>query len=150
MTTKGVAVIRSDQQEHTEIDWLLQLNESSVPQRPGTARRGQHPKHHGCVTARFRVRPDCPPELRHGIFAEPNEYAALIRFSNGRVWDDRKRDAHGMAVKLLLNENLLGVQFASDGQDFVLVDSETFFTGDPAEYRLVNEATLSRSRFASI
>ena len=63
--------------------------------------RGQHPKQHGCVRADFIVEPDLPETLRHGVFREPRTYRALIRFSNGRQWDDTKPDVHGMAVKLL-------------------------------------------------
>ena len=34
-------------------------------------RRGQHPKHHGCVDAEFVVRGDIPDVYRIGIFNEP-------------------------------------------------------------------------------
>src|SRR5229473_2489214 len=64
-------------------------------------RRGQHPKQHGCVRADFIVLPDLPDALRHGVFREPRTYRTLIRFSNGRQWDDTKPDVHGMAIKLL-------------------------------------------------
>src|SRR4051812_29033259 len=64
-------------------------------------RRDQHPKHHGCVRAEFRVDNNLPEPLRHGLFQPGAKYDALIRFSNGKGDDDRKGDAHGMAVKLL-------------------------------------------------
>src|SRR5262245_39604073 len=61
--------------------------------------RGQHMKAHGCVRARIVVPSGLPDSLRHGVFAEPREFNAYIRFSNGKGRDDRKGDAHGMAIK---------------------------------------------------
>ena len=43
--------------------------------------RAQHPKGHGAIPARFIVGPDVPQAHRVGLFAQPGEYAALIRFS---------------------------------------------------------------------
>src|SRR5271166_4996452 len=61
----------------------------------------QHPKQHGCVRARFVVAKGLADELRHGLFAQERAYDAWIRFSNGSQRDDRKPDAHGMAIKLM-------------------------------------------------
>ena len=119
---------------------LLELNLGKVERQPGLARRAQHPKHHGCVAARFVVHADIPVELRAGLFAEPASHVALVRFSNGRSADDRRNDAHGMAIKLLDVGGDAGTV-----QDFVLVDHETFFTGDPDTYMLVHSALLGRS-----
>ncbi|MGH6841493.1 MAG: hypothetical protein ACREDV_05290, partial [Methylocella sp.] len=47
------------------------------------ARRGVHPKDHGCVQARFTVNSDIPEKYRAGVFAKPGKtYDAWIRFSN--------------------------------------------------------------------
>ncbi|MGZ8311465.1 MAG: hypothetical protein ACXWUR_05320, partial [Allosphingosinicella sp.] len=70
------------------IDDLVRDNLRNVADRQEPARRGPHPKAHGCVTATFRVLPDLPEDLRKGLFARPGEYAALIRFSNGLHDDD--------------------------------------------------------------
>lgn len=49
----------------------------------GMARRGVHPKDHGCVWARFQVDPDIPEAFRAGVFAQPGKtYDAWVRFSN--------------------------------------------------------------------
>lgn len=128
----------------TFIKEIVDLNLASRPTgRP--ARRGQHPKHHGCARARFRVHANIPENLRYGLFAHPGEYDALVRFSNGRVFDDRKADAHGMAIKLLdvCGPKLLDGRTHESAQDFALVDSETFFTGDPTEYLIVNRAGMA-------
>jgi len=127
------------------IEHITELNVASQP-AGHPAVRGQHPKHHGCPKAVFRVRSDVPTELRHGIFAQEGEYQAYVRFSNGRAADDRKADAHGMAIKVLgvTGQKLIDGREHETAQDFVLVDSETFFTGDAADYVRVNWATMGK------
>ena len=98
----------------------------------GLVLRGQHPKHHGLVTANFEIDPNIPAELRHGVFANGGTFDALIRFSNGRSADDTSSDAHGMAIKLTDVSNQVGAASSGEGsvQDFVLVDREVFFMRD--------------------
>jgi hypothetical protein len=98
--------------------------------------RGQHMKAHGCVRATFEVSPDLPAELRRGIFAEPRAFDAYVRFSNGKGWDDRQGDAHGMAIKLVgvPGEKLLEDEKDAATQDFVLIDHPVFFIKDIADY----------------
>jgi prostaglandin-endoperoxide synthase 2 len=99
-------------------------------------RRGQHPKHHGCVRADFVIEPDLPPEWKLGLFREGRTIPALIRFSNGRSWDDRKGDIHGMAIKLLgvEGEKVLESERDAPTHDFVLADHPAFFIRDLAGY----------------
>jgi hypothetical protein len=98
--------------------------------------RGQHMKGHGVVRAEFTVLPDLPPALRHGVFAQPRTFNAYIRYSNGKGWDDRQADAHGMAIKLLgvPGEKLLEDEKDATTQDFILFDNEIFFIRDVADY----------------
>ena len=92
-------------------------------------RRGQHPKQHGCVVAKFVVHDGLPKALRHGVFREPKTYTAVIRFSNGATFDDRTPDAHGMAIKLVGVAGKQALDTGQDGktQDFVLMDHPVFF-----------------------
>jgi catalase len=115
---------------------MLRVNAKAALSSPGQARRAQHAKHHGCVTATFEVRGDMAIDIREGLFAAPGQYPAYIRSSNGRHRDDRRPDAHGMAIKLLgvPGEKLPPGGTHQTAQDFVLVDSEVFFTGDGAAY----------------
>ena len=85
--------------------------------------RGEHPKGHGGVWARFRVEEDIPPEFRAGLFAKPGDYLALVRYSNGRNLDDRQPDVRGMAIKVLIPQN--GIDPLQ--QDFLLVNHPVFF-----------------------
>lgn len=72
-----------------------------------SALRGSHPKTHGVVRGNFVVAADLPPELRIGLFAEPNRnYECLMRFSSlGKpeleVSADADRDVRGVGLKLL-------------------------------------------------
>jgi hypothetical protein len=98
--------------------------------------RGQHMKGHGCVRAKFAVMADLPEPLRYGVFASPREFDAYVRFSNGKGWDDRQPDAHGMAIKLLgvVGEKLLEDEKDATTQDFVLFDHPVFFIRNVADY----------------
>ena len=111
--------------------------------------RGQHPKTHGCVRAEFLVEPGLPDALRQGVFAAPRTFPALIRFSNGRSFNDGARDIHGMAIKLL---DVPGAKVLAppdgeaDTQDFVLADHPCFFLRDLAEYLDFASALLAAKR----
>ena len=121
--TKGVEQILGVQ---------AQIQKQLQAKKPGA--RGQHPKAHGCAKGVFQVRGDIPSELRVGVFKEAREYDVLIRYSNGREFDDRKPESsHGMAIKLLgvEGEKVMPGEEDSQTQDFLLVDSPTFFSRDP-------------------
>lgn len=95
------------------------------------ARRDAHPKAHGCVEAEFRVLDDLPPAFRIGVFAQPHNYKAWIRFSNGaeKPQDDSVGDARGMAVKLM------DVDGSPSGtQDFVMINSPVLFVRNAPDY----------------
>jgi hypothetical protein len=101
----------------------LHLKVQSV-QGPG--RRGEHPKQHGGVWATFKIHKDIPSELRIGIFKEPASYTALVRYSNGRTFDDRQPDVHGMAIKVFVSGRGEGPEPPFQ-QDFILADHPIFF-----------------------
>lgn len=143
-----------DPNEQAAIDGIVKLmgappRPPAEPGRPqGAAPRGQHPKHHGCVTAKFTVEAGVPAHLRAGVFAAPATFDALIRFSNGKSSDDREADVHGMAIKLLdvPGPKLLAGQDNAGAQDFVLVDHETFFLGDIEDYERFNREFIESKK----
>jgi hypothetical protein len=102
------------------------------------ARRDQHPKAHGCVRATFQVHSDLPENLRHGLFKEPRTFNAWIRFSSSsaQMRSDTKRDAHGMAIKLMgvAGEKLLEEEKHELTHDFVLANNDVFFVRSAADY----------------
>ena len=95
------------------------------------AKRGLHPKSHGCPLATFTVLNDLPEEYQVGLFAQPKEYNALVRFSNGMPLSlpDAVPDVRGMAVKLL---GVYGAKAMGNAttQDFLMVDDPRFFMRD--------------------
>jgi hypothetical protein len=100
--------------------------------------RDQHPKSHGCVRAEFVVGPDVPRDLRHGIFAQPRTYPAWIRFSSSssQPRPDPKRDAHGMAIKVMgvEGEKILPFERDETTQDFIVANSRVFFCRHASDY----------------
>lgn len=114
------------------VDLVLETLDGYGSTRP--VPRAQHAKTHGCVRAQFEVVADVPPDLRVGLFAAPRTYDAWVRFSSSTVppkADDR-RDAHGMAIKVL---GVPGEKEIDDGlgsQDFALVNHDVFFCRDAA------------------
>jgi Cytochrome C oxidase, cbb3-type, subunit III len=98
--------------------------------------RGQHPKHHGFLRARFTVLANLPAALRVGLFREPKTYAAVIRFSSTGEQDDRVLDNHGMAIKVLgVKPKMPDDEHKKEEtttQDFVLLDHPLFFTPNVA------------------
>ncbi len=122
------------------MDAVMEAMRKEYP--PGTAvvRRDAHPKHHGIVKATLKVEGDLPPELRHGIFAEPNkEYKAWVRFSNGSptAAADSKKDGRGMAIKVF---GVSGERASDEAglhsgvQDFIMIDHPVFFIRNPQQY----------------
>ena len=107
----------------------------AVHQQGGITVRSQHPKTHGVVQATFQVH-DVPDAYRVGIFSTAAYLPAWIRFSNGREFDDRKPDVHGMAIKLMeVAANQGGAGDAAPAtQDFVLADHPVFFAKDAADF----------------
>jgi hypothetical protein len=106
--------------------------------------RDQHPKQHGCVRARFIVGKDLGDTYGQGLFQHAQVYDAWIRLSNGKHRDDRKPDAHGMAVKLMgvEGQKVLASEMDATTHDFVMVDNPTFFIRDAVEYGRYSDVLL--------
>lgn len=122
--------------EDAAIERVVAASRALLDTRARPVRRGQHPKHHGCVRAEFAVEADLPPEYHVGLFREPRTFPAWVRFSNGGQQDDRKPDAHGMAVKLLgvEGEKVLDDERNETTHDFVMVDNPVFFLPNAIAY----------------
>ncbi len=106
--------------------------------------RDAHPKAHGLVSAEFIVLDGLPEELRHGVFAKPGRYDALIRFSAGNVevQEDTIPQAAGMAIKLLGVDGKKLLQREPDAktQDFIMINAPVFFVSNLKDYVGIHEA----------
>lgn len=100
--------------------------------------RDAHAKGHGCVHARFTVRPNLPRLLRQGVFAVSRTFPAWVRFSNGNgaPQDDHTGDGRGMAIKLIgvPGRKLLADEPNARTQDFVMINYPMFFIRNAADY----------------
>ncbi len=69
----------------------------------GRLLRGFHAKPHAGFLAEFKVLADLPEYARHGVFAEPKTFPAVVRFSNGssHIKRDSKHEPRGIAIKLI-------------------------------------------------
>lgn len=130
--------------EAVQIREIATLTRKLLKQRYPTsmARRGVHPKDHGCVKAKFTVNNDIPNQYKVGVFATPGKtYDTWVRFSNAttRVTPDLTNkgqgESRGMALKLMGVEGkpLLKTPGAQT-QDFLLINQPMFAFSDVAQY----------------
>lgn len=105
---------------------IQDLQEHNRKANQGTLRRGFHAKGHAGLRGELRVLPDLPEPARHGLFAQPGSYQALVRCSSGFpfVQSDRRPDVRGFAVKVLGVAGSTLDQDAQEGpvQDLVLIN----------------------------
>ncbi|MDF1791197.1 MAG: hypothetical protein P1U88_04760 [Thalassobaculaceae bacterium] len=92
------------------------------PRPDGTLARQFHSKTHSCLRATLTIDPPEDPVLRHGLFAGPGRYPALVRFSNSFFDDDAHPDIRGMAIKLTGVEGAVCDGAPPGQQDFVLMN----------------------------
>ncbi|MGY3438130.1 MULTISPECIES: hypothetical protein [unclassified Marinovum] len=126
--------------EAADIQALVAQNLKTVWTDGNTAKRGQHGKHHGLVEGVFRVANDLPAPLAQGVFQPGAAYRCHVRFSNGGTRDDTEQDVRGMAIKLyeIAGQKLMPGKGHVAQQDFILVDSPTYFSATMADYRAFN------------
>ena len=142
--------------ESAQITQIIEFTMAQLRQRyPGGAkvRRGVHPKDHGCVTARFTINQNLPPDLQVGVFATPGrEYQAWVRFSNASVAilpdssvtnGKPSHTSRGMAIKLLDvdGEPLLPAP-APREQDFLMVNHPVFAFANVEDYLALSRILL--------
>jgi len=99
---------------------------------PSATRRDAHPKHLALLEGTFAVRPDVPPELRVGVFAEPKTYRVWVRSSSahGNPQSDAVKDLRGFAIKLLdVDGDKIPESDEPRSQDFVLLSIPTMPLG---------------------
>lgn len=121
---------------------LIEVMKSVSSQRSegGVIRRFNQPKTLGCFDAEFIVPEQSDPALAQGLFGSPGSYPARVRFANATRWDDRKKDFHGMSIKV---QNVAGnVLFGQPGiQDFILNSHPVLFAATPSQFLDFVEAT---------
>jgi hypothetical protein len=98
-----------EQPEDDERDTFASIIEAmrgesrTTRERYGKAVRTSHAKAHALVRGTLEVRPDLPPELAQGLFAEAKTYDVIVRMAHvpGECLDDNKVSCpRGMAIKI--------------------------------------------------
>ena len=144
---------KAPQGEIEQIGQIIALTTQLLQMRypEGMARRGVHPKDHGCVRATFTVNPDIPQNYRAGVFATPGKkYPAWIRFSNATPFlapDLGKNgpDSRGMAIKLIgVEGDTLLNEPGAKTQDFLLINLPGFAFPNVSEYLEVTKIQLAK------
>jgi hypothetical protein len=137
--------------EAAQIGQIIDLTTRLMERRYGDslARRGVHPKDHGCVKASFTVKSDLPEAYRVGVFAEPGKkYDAWIRFSNAAQlvsadFGKGGASSRGMAIKLMgVNGATLLDEPGAKTQDFLLINQPMFAFADVSTYLKVTQLQL--------
>jgi len=117
-----------------------QAGSATAPALSQRYRRDVHSKTHGCIKATFTVLDNLDSRFRYGLFANPGQYQAWIRFSSGNEYPqpDSTHDARGMAIKIM---GVKGKKLLEDDglppaatQDFPLMNATRFFIRDISEY----------------
>ncbi len=144
---------KAPQGEAEQIAQIIALTTQLLQMRypEGMARRGVHPKDHGCVKATFTVNPDIPENYRAGVFATAGRtYPAWIRFSNATPFlaaDLGKNgpDSRGMAIKLIgVDGETLLSESGAKTQDFLLINLPGFAFPNVSEYLEVTKIQLAK------
>lgn len=145
---------KAPQGESEQIAQIIALTTQLLQMRypEGMARRGVHPKDHGCVKATFTVNSDIPQNYRAGVFATPGKkYPAWIRFSNATPFlapDLGKGgpDSRGMAIKLIgVEGDTLLNEPGAKTQDFLLINLPAFAFPNVSEYLEVTKIQLANN-----
>jgi len=114
--------------------------------KQGLQRRDVHTKMNALMRAEFTVDDSVPPELRHGIFAQPGIYKAWVRSSNSsnKVQADIERDIRGLAIKLMgvPGRKVLASDPDAPTQDFILVNARNFPARTAGETHALFNAVL--------
>lgn len=133
---------RSDPREHEiTADMIEAIKAVSRERHPdGTMKRFNQAKGLGCFDARFEVAEDLPESLRQGLFANPANYPARLRFANASESDDREKDFRGLSIKV--SDTGADTLWGAPGvHDFLLNSHPALLAGTPQEFLDFIEAT---------
>jgi hypothetical protein len=113
--------------------------------RPGEYERGGNTKTHGIVKATFKVHGDLQPEMRKGLFAEPGEYKAWVRFSG--PGPDLPKDINDVgfvscSIKVIGVKGDKLMEDEKTTQDFIMVSTPAFVTPDISSNALLQAHVL--------
>jgi catalase len=101
------------------------------------AYRPVHAKSHGVLVGTLTVQPNLSEPLTQGLFASPDRYPAILRFSTnpGDLLADSVSSPRGLAVKVMnVPGEVLPSHAGNTTQDFVCVNAKVFGAPNPAGF----------------
>ena len=107
-----------------------------VAAREGHTVRASHAKASAFLKGDLRVLEGLPPDLRQGLFAEPNTYPVAVRLAQGpgEHLPDSVSTHRGLAIKVLGARGPKIEGHGDDTQDFVLATGPVFPNADAAAF----------------
>jgi catalase len=132
-----------EQITNSMIQMITEMQKNS--KRDGKIMRFNQGKSLGCFNADFDVSSDLPAELKQGLFAQPGNYQARLRFASASTFDDSEKDLRGMSIKVLgvAGDSLSG----TDGeQDFLLNSYPALFVDTPETFLKFIQASYRDER----
>ena len=131
-----------------EIGRVMMTLAERVRDKHGTAMKGTHAKAVGLVKGKLIVEADLPPELAQGLFAQPGEFEALVRYAPGppEKLSDKASGQRGLSIKVL---GVRGAHIAESEetttQDFVLAVDPTFVAPNAKSFLATFRVTGAQS-----
>lgn len=146
----GESIPRGEDEAIESVVAMIRKTVQDGYKQNGRASRDAHRKAHGCVNAEFQVQDGIAAELAQGLFASPQKYKTVIRFSNGssEVKDDHDGDGRGFAIKIL---GVDGDRLEKDPgeelhtQDFLMINHPVFFVRNAADYVSFQKSVIDGS-----
>jgi hypothetical protein len=117
--------------------------------KPGGFERGGNTKTHGIVRGEVIVHDGLPPELRHGIFAQPKRYRAWVRFSGPGPYITPDIDDVGfmsISIKLMGVPGRKLMDEEKFTQDLIGVCTPTFVTPNMHENALLQLESVKNAQ----
>ncbi|MDM4768428.1 catalase [Pelomonas sp. SE-A7] len=100
--------------------------------------RALHRKQLAAARGELQVMDGLPDFARHGLFAQPGRYEAVVRLSNGGMdtQPDKQPDIRGLALKVkgLQGPSALGEGLQADSQSFLLINQTAFSFKNSQEF----------------
>ena len=145
---KFVDVPASSEAEQIEQLLQLTLEKQRKSYKAGTvARRDVHGKSLGTVDVAFHVHGNIPESVKVGLFAKPESYDGVLRFSNGAFGADAfdfLPNIRGSALKLFGvpgQKALLGEENSTE-HDFLMANDRGFFMQSLDQYLLLSQSKM--------
>ncbi|MGN5955701.1 catalase family protein [Sphingobacterium lactis] len=114
--------------------------------------RDAHANGYAVLKAEVEILNNLPEELSQGIYANPGNYEAVVRFSNGssRVLPDKlSGNAQGFALKIfgIQGPKLAPAEESSTNVDFNLINNPVFFCNSAEHYVFISKLFLKLTDF---